>query len=384
MIKIDNNIKELEQFVIDSRRNLHKIPEAGFREFETTKYILDILNDLQIEVSTAIEGLGAIGFLKAKDSEDTIAFRSDIDGLSVDEQTGHSWSSTNKGFMHACGHDGHMAILLGFAKLMADNRHNLSKNILFIFQPAEEGPGGAEKIIESGIFEKYNVKSVFGLHIYPELDEGIIGCRPGPLMAQTGEFDIHITGKGAHGATPHKGIDALQAGAMVVSSLNTVIGRNIDPNETGVLTVGKMYSGERRNIIAKEAVLEGTIRAFNDKTYNTIRNKLVSICNGIEISWDCKTQIDIRDMYPAVNNNKELFTKFKAIIDEEDFCLLPPLTISEDFSYYQKRVQGLFFMLGSRNQNEGKKYSLHNNKFDFSERILLTGIQIYYNLYLNM
>ncbi len=380
MIQIEKDIFNIKEEAVDIRRQLHRIPEIGLMEYQTTSFILSFLEDLGIECEISAAGTGVIGFIKGK-SEETVAFRADIDALTVEEHTGVEFCSINRGHMHACGHDGHMAIALSLAKLLSQKKGELEKGVLFIFQPAEEGPGGAEILVNSGLLERYNVKAIFGLHIYPELPEGKIGCRAGAMLAQTGEFDIYLKGKGAHGAMPHKGVDALLAAANAVMALNTVISRNLDPLEPGVLTIGKMSSGERRNIIAEEAALEGTIRAFNEETYGKIRSRLITVIEGIADTYDCTVKSEIRDMYPAVTNDSALFGLISKVIPEDDFIVIDPLTISEDFSYYQKRVPGLFFMLGSRNEEMGFTYSLHNNKFNFNEDILATGIQVMYNLY---
>ena len=380
MIKIENVIIEMKQHIIEIRRALHKIPEPGLQENETTDYIIKYLIKLGLEVSPGVTGTGAIAYLKGTDGLKTVAYRADIDALSVDEQTGLEFCSTKKGYMHACGHDGHTATLLGFAHYATKNKQNIKNNLLFIFQPAEEGPGGAEAIVNAGILQKYNVDCIFGMHIYPEVEEGIVACRPGALMAQTGEFDIVIKGRSAHGAMPHKGSDALLAAAATLTALNTVVSRNIDPLEPAVLTIGRMESGERRNIIAGEAVLEGTLRAFNDETYTVIRNRLINTVKHIPQGYECTGDIVIRDMYPAVTNDEALFEIFKMAVGEDNLEVIKPMTISEDFSYYQKSVPGLFFMLGSRNIEMGYIHPLHSNKFNFNEDILLTGIQIFDNI----
>lgn len=380
MIKIQDDIKSLKEHVIEVRRSLHKIPESGMMEYETTDFIINYLQGLGMEVHRGVSGTGAIAYLKGTEGKKTIAYRADIDALSVEEQTGVEYCSTKKGFMHACGHDGHMAILLGFAKYAALNRDRIKSNILFIFQPAEEGPGGAEPIVKAGILEKYKVDCIFGLHIYPEVMEGKIACRPGAMMAQTGEFDILIKGKSAHGAMPHKGTDALVAAAGALIALNTVVSRNIDPLEPAVLTVGRLVGGERRNIIAGEAILEGTMRAFNEETYSKLRSRLISIIKNTSEAYDCTIESEIRDMYPAVHNNEELFEAFRRAVGEENLEVIKPMTISEDFSYFQKAVPGLFFMLGSRNESLKYTNPLHSNMFNFNEDILLEGIQVFENI----
>lgn len=380
MIKIENDIMEMKQHIIDVRRELHKIPEPGLLENETTDYIIKYLVNLGLKVERGVTGTGAIAYLEGTVGRKTIAFRADIDALSVDEMTGVDYCSTKQGFMHACGHDGHMTVLLGFARYAAQQQDKIKNNLLFIFQPAEEGPGGAEAIVNAGILEKYKVDCIFGMHIYPEVEEGKVACRPGAIMAQTGEFDILIKGKSAHGAMPHKGNDALLAAAATLTALNTAVSRNVDPLEPAVLTIGRFESGERRNIIAGEAVMEGTMRAFNEETYTAVRSRLINTVKYVPEGFECQSELIIRDMYPAVTNDAELFEQFKAVVGEDDLEIIKPMTISEDFSYYQKKVPGLFFMLGSRNTEMGFVNPLHSNKFNFNEEILLTGIQLFENI----
>lgn len=384
MIEIQKDIRALGEHVIDIRRSLHKIPELGMKEYETTDFIINYLERLGLEVQRGISGTGAIAYLKGIEGKKTIAYRADIDALTVEEQTGAEYCSVKKGLMHACGHDGHTAILLGFARYAAMNREKFKNNILFIFQPAEEGPGGAEPIVKAGVLDKYKVDYIFGLHIYPGIMEGKIGCRPGPMMAQTGEFDVIIKGKSAHGAMPHMGTDALIAAATAVLSLNTIVSRNINPLESAVLNIGKMVCGEIRNIIPKEAVLEGTMRAFNEETYRKVRSRLISISNNVAEAYNCTAEVEIRDMYPAVNNNENLFEVFKKALGEENLEVIKPMTIAEDFSYFQKAVPGLFFMLGSRNESLGYTNSLHSNMFNFNEAILVVGIQAFENIRLQL
>ena len=378
---IDERVKALKNDVITIRRSLHKIPEPGLKEIETTRFIFDKLTALNIKAELGPGGTGVIAFIEGKPGAKTLAFRADIDALSIEEQTGLEYCSQNIGYMHACGHDGHTAMLLGFAMLLKQLGNELKHNVLLIFQPAEEGPGGAQLIVESGILERYNVSCIFGQHIFPDIEEGRIGCRPGAFLAQTGEFDLLVKGKSCHGAMPQNGRDALIAASILVVALNTIVSRNIDPSEPAVVTVGRMVSGERRNVIAGDAVLEGTMRAFNDTTYNTIRGLVTKMLDSVCDTYGCEGSYEIRDMYPAVNNDKELFDMLVEALNGEDFLYMDPLMIAEDFSYYQKRVPGLFLLLGSKNTDKGYVYPLHNNRFNFNEEILLLGIQMFYNLF---
>lgn len=379
---VDERIKALGNDVVVIRRQLHGIPEPGLMERETSLFILEELASMNIKVEFGPGGTGVIAFVEGRPGSETLAFRADIDALSVEEQTGLAFSSRHKGYMHACGHDGHTAMLLGFAKLlMSMDINEREHNVLLIFQPAEEGPGGAETIVNSGLLEKYNVSCIFGQHIFPDIPEGKIGCRPGAFLAQTGEYDLMIKGRSCHGAMPHKGKDTVVAASSLVLALNTIVSRHIDPLEPSVLTIGRMISGERRNIIAGEAILEGTLRAFNDETYNTIKSLVIKMLDSVCDTFGCEGSYEFRDMYPAVNNDRRLYDMLVESLDKDELLQMEPLMIAEDFSYYQKRVPGLFLLLGSGNIEKGYVYPLHNNKFDFNEDILLLGIQMFYNLY---
>ncbi len=376
---IDKNISIYKEEIKTHRRSLHQIPEAGFSETKTAEYITNELSNLGLIVETGIAKTGVVGFLKTEKSSKTIAFRSDMDALSMTEETGVEFQSQNSGFMHGCGHDGHMATLLVFAKYLVSNKELLNENILFIFQPAEEGPGGAEIMLEEGLFERYNVQEIYGLHLYPEVEEGRIAVKPGPLMAQTGEFDITITGKSGHGALPHKGTDAIIIAADLISRLQTIISREISPIAPAVLTIGRMEGGERRNIIAEKVVFEGTIRAFNEEVFQSIFDVMDRHCRATELAYGCEIKSDYRTMYPPVYNDEELTQSFM-LANAEVTDLIEPQMIAEDFSYYQKKAPGVFFFVGTRSDNKGYVFPLHNARFNFDEETLLNGVQAYKNI----
>jgi amidohydrolase len=282
--------------------------------------------------------------------------------------------------MHACGHDGHMAILLGFLKYLKDKK--LKKNILAIFQPAEEGPGGAKNIIESGIFSKYNVKSIFGLHIFPNLEEGIIGCKSGGLMAKAAELDITIIGKGGHGGQPHLGIDSIQVASKLLEGLNLITSKYISPFETCIIAVGKITGGTIRNIIPEMTKLEGTIRALSTETFDFVKKKINDLSKSLELAYDVKISVQIADGYPPVINDKDYVEVLKDAIAKEGLIykeVLPEM-LAEDFGFYQESMKGVFFFLGSRNVKLGTTYSLHNSKFNFSSTVLENGLKTYISL----
>ena len=365
---------DFKQVVQTHRQYLHQIPELGFCEFQTSAYLKEQLEKLGYEVySTAKTGI--LAYRKGV-SEECIAFRSDMDGLSITEETNVDFASTIEGQMHACGHDGHMSILLGFATYVS-TLSSLKKSLLFIFQPAEEGPGGAEVIVKEGVLKKFNVKSIFGLHIYPEIEEGKFGLRPGAMTAQTGELDLMIEGVGGHGAMPHKSNDALIVAAQLINSYQSIISRNLNPIEAGVLTIGTINGGERRNIIAQKVELTGTIRAFSEDIYEMIKKRMNEINHGLELMFNVKVSTQFTDMYPSIMNDPSLFDLISQSKLGEHLIEIDPMMIAEDFSYYQKEVPGLFFMLGSRNEALGYTYPLHHAKFNFSERVMVDGIKLY-------
>lgn len=357
------------------RRELHKIPEAGFCEINTSRYIRKKLESFGYEVQSVAK-TGLIAFIAGENSKESIAFRADMDGLKILEETNLEFKSENSEYMHACGHDGHMSILLGFARYITTIK-SLNKGILFIFQPAEEGPGGAEIIVNEGILEKYNVKHVFGLHLFPGLNEGEIGIKAGAMMAQTAEFDIDIKAESGHGAVPHKANDGIVVAAQLINSFQSIISRNINPIEGAVLTIGTINGGERRNIIAENIRLEGTLRAFDKDVYLKIKNRMKDITKGLEVMFNVNINLEFRDMYPAVRNDKKLLRSIIKFLPEEKIVDIDPMMLAEDFAYYQEVVPSLFFMLGVKNEELGYVNQLHSSKFNFNEDVLVEGIELY-------
>ncbi|MFU8793664.1 MAG: M20 metallopeptidase family protein [Acholeplasmataceae bacterium] len=356
------------------RQTLHQIPEIAFDLFKTHAYIKNELESYGYETETVAKtGLIAI---KKGNSKETIAFRSDMDALNVLEKTDVSFQSTHVGKMHACGHDGHMSMLLGFAQMVSE-KSDLTKNIMFVFQPAEEGPGGAKHIIEAGVFEKHNVKAIFGIHLYPDLEEGLIGLVDGPMMAQNGEFDVTIQGQSAHGAQPHKGHDAIVATAQLVTQYQNIVSRFLNPLIPAVVTVGTINGGEARNIIAQTVKLSGTIRTFDPTIYQQIKTSLANINQSIEVGFNVDVDMDLRDYYPPVINDHNLFEHVKSILEPNTYQMIPPMMFAEDFAFYQQVMPGFFMMLGTRNETLGYTHPLHSCYFNFKEDVLIKGVNLY-------
>lgn len=356
------------------RRDLHQIPELGFDLGLTHAYIEKELIRLGYHPFTmAKSGLIAI---KEGLSKEAIAFRSDMDALPVTELNEISFKSTHPGKMHACGHDGHMAMLLTFASELAKIKV-LKKTVVLIFQPAEEGPGGAIEIINEGLFDKYDIKSVFGLHLFPGIKEGKIGLVDGYMTAQNGEFDIEVHGVSAHGAQPHLGKDSIIASTFLIQAYQTLLSRNLNPLDSAVITVGTIESGEARNIISNLVKMSGTIRAFKPSVYGLIKKRIAEINQGIEVMYGVKVDCAIRDYYPAVYNDHEVFEKVANSFNTEVIEYYEPLMIAEDFAFYQQKVPGLFAYIGTMSEEDGYTYPLHSNRFNFNEEALLQGVYFY-------
>ena len=363
------------------RRDLHQIPELGFDLYKTHQYVWNYLSKLNFELEVVAK-TGIIAYRKG-DNLEAIAFRSDMDALPVKELTFVDFTSTHENTMHACGHDGHMSMLLGFADYIS-SLNTIKKSIVLIFQPAEEGPGGAKIIVESGIFDKYHVTHIFGIHLYPHLEEGVFGLVNGPMMAQNSEFNLEIQGKSAHAAQPHMGIDAIFAATHLIQSYHQIIARYVNPVKSGVLTVGTIHGGEARNIIAQHVKMSGTIRSFHDETHQIIKQKMREINQSIEHSHHVKITCQIHDYYPVVHNDSSLFDMLKNTLSPSGFQLIEPMMFAEDFAFYQKKVPGMFVMLGTKNEEKGYIHPLHSCYFNFDEKVLPFGVALYKHIFFQL
>jgi amidohydrolase len=366
----------------EHRRWLHAHPETGFELANTHDYIVKYLESLGCFETETLARAGIKAVYRGGDGP-AVAFRSDMDALSVAEQTGLPFASVHPGAMHACGHDGHMAILLGFAQWVADHQDSLTRDVVLLFEPAEETVGGALLMIEEGALRDPDVAAVFGLHLYPGLPVGKVGFCAGPMMAQTCEFDVEIQGKSAHGAMPHQGADAISAAAAVIGGLQQIVSRRVDPSQCAVITIGRMSAGEKRNILAERALLEGTLRTFDDALYQSIRQHIDSLLQGVGQSYGVAASFSELVVYPAVVNPPDLVESVSKLLGER-YQQAAPIPIAEDFSWYQRHVPGLFMLLGSGPGREGQLYPLHSSRFDFDEAALTAGLMAYIDLIQNM
>lgn len=363
--------------VIKYRRDLHQIPEVGFKEFKTQKYIINTLKSMGYSPNTICE-TGVYVYIPGLKKE-CIAFRADIDALAIQEENNCTFSSKHSGFMHACGHDGHTAALLAFAKYLATTAEQ-NYSILLIFQPAEEGPGGAKFICETGILEKFHVKEIYSFHLFPDLEEGTISTKAGPFFAQATEFDCKVVGKGGHGGMPQKTNDPLIPFTKIIDSYQSIISRNLSPFNAGVITVGKISGGTARNIISNSIDFYGTIRAYSQEDTELIIKRMKEIHNGIEIAFDIKVIDEFRVLYPPVINDNILYNNFLKISQDFNFIQGETLALAEDFAFYQEKVPGIFFLLGTRNKEQNFISPLHSSSFNFDEKVLLEGVKLFAKL----
>ena len=362
------------------RQALHKIPELGFMEVKTQQFLLDQIDAMKTErVEVTKWKTGLFVRVTGTDPQKTVAYRADIDGLPIDEQTDLAFQSIHPGAMHACGHDFHMTIALGVLEKVI--KAPPKDHVVFIFQPAEEGPGGAEPILKTPEFKAFNVDEIFSLHIAPELPVGTVSTKPGLLFAITSELFIDFKGKGGHAAYPHLTHDMAVAASTFLVNVQQIVSRRTNPIEGAVLTVGKMTAGTVQNIIAETARLEGTIRTTDPKTIQTIKTEIEAFARAFEISHHCKIAIDYGSNYYGVYNDKRFVNLFKETVRSSSYTYqeAEEAMTGEDFGYFLKEIPGFMFWLGVDSD-----YGLHHAKLNPDERALNVGVDIVYRTLLEL
>lgn len=377
--QLKHELGNIKDFVVGIRRNLHMYPELGMEEFETSKKIKSILNDLNIDFRDA-DGTGIIATIRGNNpAGPTIGIRADMDALPIQEKNNVSYCSKIEGRMHACGHDAHTSILLGTARVLSGMRNELPGNVRLIFQPAEETCGGAEKIIQEGALENPKVDAVIGLHMDESIDTGCLGIKYGKMYAASNPFKMVIKGSSSHGAYPHMGVDAIAISAQVISSLQNIISREVSPTDSGVITIGTINGGNACNIICDEVVLEGIMRTIDEDTREFIKKRVFDLADGISRSMRGSCELDITEGYPCLINDGKMVDLFKSsaskILGSDRIVVLDkPILSVEDFAYFGKHVPSAFIKLGCRNEAKGIIYPAHSSKFDIDEDSLLIGV----------
>ena len=374
-----NDIEKINEWLINIRRELHSHPELDFNLPETVKIICTALDEMNIPYKTGIGKSGVVGEIQGKDKNIMIAFRADMDALPILENTDCSYSSKNKGCMHACGHDAHTAVLLGTAKILSEKREELPCNVRFIFQPAEETSGGAEPMIQDGCLE--NVNAIFGLHVDPMIEAGKIAVKYGAMNASSTYVDIKIKGKSCHGAYPSEGTDAVLAAAHVITAVQSIVSRNIDSRDSVVITFGIIQGGEKENIVAEEVICRGTMRTLSSETKAEAKKRLEMIVKNVSEGFGAEGEVSFRDSYTALVNHDEYVDIIKCggenLLGKENVVEKKVSDMGvEDFAYYLEKIPGAFFNLGVKNTEKGITAPLHNGKFNIDEEALLIGVKM--------
>jgi amidohydrolase len=390
---LDNQLEPLMDKVIEWRHDIHQNPELGNREFRTAKKVADHLSSLDIEVETGIAYTGVVGLLKGGLPGPTVALRADMDALPVVEKTGLPYASkvtttylgNEVGVMHACGHDAHVSILMGVAEFFAKNRSKVKGNIMFIFQPAEEGPpegenGGAKMMLEEGIFKKYNPEVIFGLHV-SNGPHGYVGFAPGPAMAAASAWRVTINGVQSHGSRPWEGIDPIMALSQFINQVNTIVSRRVNiVGNPAVVSVGMIEAGTRNNIIPEEATMMGTIRTFDPELRKKIYQEISQIAKGVETAsgTSIKVEFDVGGFYPVTFNNIALGERMKQSLIEAsngNFAEISRRTGAEDFSYFSQEIPGLYIFLGVNDPDKMNQAGNHSPYFTVNDDALDEGLR---------
>ncbi len=380
-IKILPQVESIAEEIISIRRDIHQHPELGFEVHRTAEIVANKLNELGMDVQTGIGKTGVVGNLRCG-AGPTIALRADMDALPIQETGDCEYKSVNDGVMHACGHDGHTAMLLGAAKVLSGQRDQINGTVRFLFQPAEEGEGGARYMIEDGCLE--GVDEAYGIHLWNYQKYGEVGVKEGPILAAADQFQITIKGLGGHGATPQGSVDAVVVSAHLITALQTIVSRNTNPLESTVVSIGMINGGYNFNIIADEIVLKGTARAYTEENRILIKTRMQEIIDGIGQTFGAAIEFDYRDGYPPTINAEAAFEKLLASATKivGDGAGYPYLSMGgEDFSYYAQKVPGCFFFVGSAPEDQPfRSVPQHCSHFDIDERALLVGSSIFVQL----
>jgi len=382
--KIRTDILELQPSIVQWRRDFHRFPELGFKEKRTSTAIAEKLTAWGIPHQTGIAQTGIVATItgKKRGTHKVLAIRADMDALPIQEENIVSYRSQIENMMHACGHDGHTAIALGTAKYLWEHRDDFSGTVKIIFQPAEEGPGGAKPMIEAGVLQNPTVDAIIGLHLWNNLPLGTVGVRSGALMAATEFFHCKITGRGGHGALPQQTIDSILVAAQVVNAIHTIVARNVSPLESAVISIGEFYAGSAVNVIADSARLSGTVRYFNPEVGMKVASRLEEVIAGVCAAHGATYDLQYHKLYPAVINDYAIAELVRSVAEnviETPEGIVPECQTmgGEDMSFFLEAVPGCYFFLGSANPDKGLAYPHHHPRFNFDEAALATGVEIF-------
>ena len=377
-MNVKERVREQREAIFNIRRDLHRIPETAYAEKETSAYVARCLREEGLEVRTGIAQYGVVGLLKTETPGPGLMIRADMDALPIREETGLPFASIHEQTMHACGHDGHMAMALGAAMILNRLDLRLKGSIKFLFQPAEEGPGGAKPMIEAGVMENPTTDYSIGCHLWPGIPQGTVGVKKGPLMAAMDRFDIRIIGNGGHGAMPHLCVDALDTGVQVINALQRIVSRQMNPLNPTVVTVGSFHGGTAFNIIPSEAEICGTTRTFDRQIWKSWPARIENIVRGVCRSMGANYELAYVQGYPPLINDASMARVVRECAEDvvgSEQVIEPDATMGgEDMAFYLERSKGCFFFVGTGREGCA---NLHSPRFDFNEEVLLTGVETF-------
>jgi amidohydrolase len=370
----------LRDQLIAWRRDFHVHPELGFQEHRSAGVIADRLRELGYQVQTGVAHTGVVGLLEGARPGPVVMLRFDMDALPVTEENETSYVSQNPGVMHACGHDGHMAMGLGVATLMAPRRDQIAGTLKLVFQPGEEGMNGAEVMVQEGVLEGPRPDVVLATHVWNDKPVGSVGVSPGPVMAAAEKWTCTVRGKGGHGAMPHQTVDPVVAVAQIVTALQTVVSRNVSPLETAVVTVGTIHGGDAFNVVPSQVELTGTIRTYDPEVRDTVLRRVREVVEGVAGACGADAELEIIPLTPALANDPEVTEVVRAaagtVVGPENVSAGDRTMGSEDAAFFLQEVPGCYFFLGSANAARGLNAPHHNPRFDFDEGALPLGVAI--------
>jgi amidohydrolase len=377
-IRIRPEINSIASKIIDIRRDIHMYPEQGFDVFRTAALVAENLRTWGIHVQEKIGKTGVVGDISGNHTGPTIALRADMDALPIQETGNIPYKSKNDGVMHACGHDGHTAILLGIAKVLADKKELLHGRVRFIFQPSEEKDGGATYMIDDGCLD--GVDEIYGIHLWNYSPFGEIGSKPDAILAATDSLNFIVEGIGGHGAMPQGTVDAIVVSASLINALQTIVSRNVDPLQNAVVTLGTIHGGDNHNVIASSVKMDGTVRTFSEDIRTLIKKRILEIAAGIETTFQSKIGVKIEKGYPATINDPKLYERLMTaaqIVVGDGVRKITPFMGGEDFAYYAQKIPGCFFFIGSSPPGVSLGTIPHHcSHFDFDERAMLVGASV--------
>ncbi len=378
---VKEKIAEMQDWLVEIRRTIHRHPELGFEEIETSQLVSDWLERFGLRVERGLAKTGVVGLLEGSGPGRTVALRADMDALPLEEANRVPYASGVKGKMHACGHDAHVTILLGVARFFSFMRDRVKGNIKWIFQPAEEGGGGGRAMVEEGVLENPKVNAIFGVHVFPFLPIGKVGIYEREGLAAADRFTIKIIGKGGHAATPHAAKDPILAAGHLITQIHSIVSRNIDPLDSAVVTIGKVSGGTAFNIIPDEVELMGTVRSLNPQVREELKSRIEQTVQGVVRSFGMAYRFEFEYGYPVLINDLEMSKLVAAAcskgIGKENVEVLKPSMGGEDFAYYLEKVPGSFFRLGCRNEEKGIVHPFHSTLFDIDEEVLPFGVEMF-------